>query len=256
VVEAAFGGFDRLDGRRIRHLQQMVDRAWHMPSIAGRAHGAFAARLREYLGLLRPLYRALRAVSGATVLVDSSKAASHGLLLVATGEVHVRAVHLVRDSRAVAQSWHRERVRPEVHWQRATMPRYGPVRSAFEWNMMNLEAEALRSLPYHRIRYEDLVQAPREAVRAALVGVGLDPGGLEFIGKDVVRLGAAHTVSGNPSRFASGSVRIAPDTGWEKEMRREARMLVTALTWPLLVRYGYLSRSGRSGSGDGAVVDR
>ena len=52
-------------------------------------------------------------------------------------------------------------------------------------------------------------------------------------------LGISHTVSGNPNRFDTGSVALRPDQAWKKDMNPRNRNLVTALTFPLLYRYGY-----------------
>ena len=51
--------------------------------------------------------------------------------------------------------------------------------------------------------------------------------------------GVDHTAGGNPSRFETGSVDIRPDDDWRYQMPGRRRPYVTALTWPLLVRYGY-----------------
>jgi hypothetical protein len=47
-------------------------------------------------------------------------------------------------------------------------------------------------------------------------------------------------VSGNPLRFTVGELKIEPDTEWRDRMRPRDRRLATALTLPLLARYGYL----------------
>jgi hypothetical protein len=61
-----------------------------------------------------------------------------------------------------------------------------------------------------------------------------------------VMLGVSHTVSGNPSRFEAGRTRIARDDRWQDSMPRGERLLTTALTSPLLHRYGYPMFGGRS----------
>jgi hypothetical protein len=37
-------------------------------------------------------------------------------------------------------------------------------------------------------------------------------------------------------------VRIRPDTEWQTQMSVGQKRLVTALTWPLLLSYGYVGR--------------
>jgi hypothetical protein len=60
-----------------------------------------------------------------------------------------------------------------------------------------------------------------------------------------VLLSPSHTVAGNPMRFRTGPTQLRRDDAWRTELPRGRRRLVTALTAPLLARYGYLRRSGR-----------
>ncbi len=75
-------------------------------------------------------YRAVAAVSGASVVVDSSKYPLHGLFLSTVPDIDLIAMLLVRDPRAVAYSWTRHKPRPEIHWKEQEMPRHGVARSA------------------------------------------------------------------------------------------------------------------------------
>ena len=54
-----------------------------------------------------------------------------------------------------------------------------------------------------------------------------------------------HSVSGNPNRFGTGEVELRADEEWRRAMRTVDRGLVTALTWPLLLRYRYPLRAPR-----------
>jgi hypothetical protein len=56
--------------------------------------------------------------------------------------------------------------------------------------------------------------------------------------------GRNHTVAGNPVRLTQGEIRIRPDLEWRTGLRPSARRTVTALTWPLLLRYGFPLRTG------------
>jgi hypothetical protein len=241
----AFGGFDGVDAGGIRRLQRSVDRMWQLPQLLRPWPGAFRHRMTRYTEALGEMVRAMASVSGAHTIVDSSKAASHALLLRAIPDVEVVVVHLVRDSRAVAHSWRRRRPRLEIHWEPREMPRLSPVRSALEWDAMNLSVEWTRraGLPYHRIRYEDLAVRPEETLGALLAQLSAPrPPGISSAGE--LAVGENHTVSGNPERFVRDRLVIRPDLEWERAMGRTSRTVVSALTWPIMARYGY----GREGT--------
>ena len=65
---------------------------------------------------------------------------------------------------------------------------------------------------------------------------------VDFIRRHGTDVGVNHIVAGNPIRFLKGRVEIRPDMVWQEGMRWRDKALVTALTWPLLLKYGYLGR--------------
>jgi hypothetical protein len=94
-----------------------------------------------------------------------------------------------------------------------------------------------------RLRYEDFVCDPAVNLAQTLRKVGFDDEACSL--HDVVRgrqisLSVDHTVSGNPVRFRSGSIELQPDEEWRVKMRGADKNIVTALTAPLLLKYGYL----------------
>src|SRR5260370_38416912 len=100
-----------------------------------------------------------------------------------------------------------------------------------------------------RVRYEDLARSvgPTLRVMARFAGLPADHLCLEFLGGDEdspwAELHQAHTASGNPMRFATGKIPIRADQRWRTGMPRSQRRMVTALTLPLLVRYGYVRQA-------------
>jgi hypothetical protein len=46
-------------------------------------------------------------------------------------------------------------------------------------------------------------------------------------------------VGGNPARFSAGATELRADDEWQRRMPAAARIEATALTAPLLPRYGY-----------------
>ncbi len=264
VGKEAFGGWDKIDTSRINRLKDAVDRTRLIPRLSQRRlQPRLGADLDEYSGYYLRLYRAITDVSGCDALVDSSKHASLAFCLRRSEEIDLRVIHMVRDSRAVAYSWTTKVARPEA--SRAGpdgrdaedsvgsyMTTYSPVRAAGHWNAQNgaLQLLARRGTPVLRVRYEDLVQAPEQTLRRAATFAGVAAGDLSlpFLHKEgdsrYAELTTAHTASGNPMRFTTGSVPIRGDDRWRAAMDGKDRRTVTALTLPLLSQYGYLGRAG------------
>ncbi len=195
-----------------------------------------------YAHQIEKLYGAIQHVSGCEWIVDSSKIPSQAYLLSTMPSVELHVLHLVRDARAVAYSWQRKAIngfRPNISKAMVT------------WSVRNVVTEVLGvAVPssYVRLLYENFSAQPRHSTYSILAQLGIAAQDQPFISDHEVRLAPTHTVWGNPSRHRTGTVAIRPDRAWEVEMPSRTRMGVAALTWPLLLRYGYLGRSrDRSG---------
>jgi hypothetical protein len=242
VLEEVFGSARKVDPQAMVALWRRVDGLRRLPlqrapSLSLR-HAADLAEFREVLGRL---YGAVGAVAGTKVVVDSSKYAAYAGLLAGAPGLDLRALHLVRDSRAVAYSWRRRKRMPEVVREERYMPIKPPWKSAFYWDLEHLALHVvLRSLPhYHLLRYDDLVSNPHEVLAASLAALGL-PADPSLLRGGRLSLGPNHMVAGNPLRFHRGELRIRNDTEWREGLGRGSTWVVTALTWPLLARYGFL----------------
>ncbi len=227
-------------------LQRSLDDLRSAPWLLQSHRPAFhRAALHIYSQLIERLYQGILQVSRDRVIVDSSGDPTHGLILSQIPSIELHVVHLVRDPRAVAFSWTRARRRPEIHWTAENMPIAHVKTSATQWMMHNTIAELLSqsSASYCRLRYEDFVANPDAALSKILLPydwIHVRPSG---IAERKIVLEPAHTVSGNPMRFKHGSLTIQLDDEWRRAMRPRDRRWVTAITWPLLTRYGYLLRS-------------
>lgn len=245
VGEAAFGGWDAVDGGAWQALQHRVDRNRHLPLLAVPATAGFRRDLADHVARLERLYRAAAEVSGASVLVDSSKHASTAFALRHLREVDVRFVHLVRDSRGVAYSWTKEVERPETGGTEL-MGTYSPVSAAGWWDAFNVMLTALRATgaPVTRLRYEDVLDDPAAALRDVLTptGLALEPGWDDFLTPEGAVLGPIHSVAGNPMRFRTGTIPLRRDDAWREALPARDRRMVTALTSPFLAAYGYMGR--------------
>lgn len=200
--------------------------------------------LEAYSDIAARLYRAAADVTGARVLVDSSKRAGDAALLRLLEGVDPYYVHLVRDPRAVVYAW---RKRDE--------PGHGTARTSVEWTAYNLLDEAVCRRGRKGatlVRYEDFARSPRSVIEKVAGMVGEGSTELPFTAERTVRLRETHTILGNPVRFSAGDVEIREDVEWRTGLPTPARVAVTALTLPLLLRYRYPLRAlGRARRGEG-----
>ncbi len=200
------------------------------------------AGARELIERHVGFYRAVRERTGCRVLVDSSKLPGFGYALKQHPDVEPTFVHVVRDSRPVAYSWRKKKVYDPSGEKPMYMSRFSLAASCRLWLKWNLATEVLCSRPrerYLRLRYEDFADHPRRAVERLVEAVGEGGAELPFESSHEVRMAANHSVGGNPSRFQSGTVTVRRDEAWRERLSRGQRLAVTALTWPLLLRYGY-----------------
>lgn len=242
VGEVAFGGWDVLDLGHVQDLRRRLDRPWSVPQLLGsRISPALDRDVAAYRAILAKLYAAIVDVTGARVIVDSSKIATFAVLLRGIDDVDVRTVHLVRDPRGVIHSW-RKAVSRDDGGRRDAMIRYGVVPGAARYVAYNGLAHGLRALgPYRFLRYEDLLAAPRDTVARVLAFAGVPTPGetLGYIREREVDLEPNHTVDGNPMRMTSGPVALRRDEGWRTGLSARDRRMTMALTGPLAIPYGY-----------------
>jgi len=163
--------------------------------------------VQQFLALNRRLFDAIAAVSGATLLVDSSKAGPRAWLLALDHAVHI--AHLHRDPADVRVSWRSVKFDPGLGTPMKRMP---ILAAAADWWKVDRLA---RRLARHRsiawIDYRSLCDSPREILASlfALLRLRL-PAEPAWIAPDAVMPGPDyHSLNGNPDRFDPGPLRIA-----------------------------------------------
>jgi hypothetical protein len=244
VGERAFGGWDQVDAERVLALQAAVERTRHVPRLAGPAwwRPRWRAQVLEYASYHARVYAAAAEVTGAQVVVDSSKHSALAHCLRWSPELDLRVVHMVRDARGVAYSWTKRVARPESDGTHE-MTRYSPTYSALLWNAHNLAFGLLRrrGVPVRRVRYEEFLADPRLVISelAEFAGLELALGDLRFLGDAHADLGPAHSAAGNPMRFTVGQVQLRRDDAWVRALTAGHRRLVTTVCAPQLRKYGY-----------------
>ncbi|SCL15414.1 Sulfotransferase family protein [Micromonospora rhizosphaerae] len=244
VGEHAFGGWAAVDRDEVLALKAEVDRTRHIPRLArGELSADQLAPVRRYADLYTRIYRAATEVTGAEVVVDSSKHASLAFALRWAPDLDLRVVHLVRDSRAVAYSWAKQVRRPEVVDSEAYMPTFSPFTVSGLWTAQNAAFHLLAArVPLVRLRYEDFTADPRGTVARVRRFAGLvdTPDALRVLDEPAVPLVRAHSIAGNPLRFSAGPLKVRQDNVWRENLPPRSRAVVSAATLPLRLRYGYL----------------
>jgi Sulfotransferase family len=251
VLEKVAGPGEDVDPQKAMDRQKAISgtwRTWQLLHAIGK--GTVSRDIQAHAQLVSRLYGAIRDVTGARVIVDSSKRPWDAALLRAMEGVSPFFIHLVRDPRAMAYSQSKAKANPDRS-QAAVMAPTKISESSFQWIRRNLTADGVRrSEPADRsllIDYHDFCMEPRAVVQAITALVGEAGVELPFSDDHTVRLGGNHTVSGNPDRFRTGLVPVREDNRWKKEMPRRDRFVATALTAPLMRHY---SRATRTASRD------
>jgi hypothetical protein len=174
------------------------------------------------------------------VLIDSTKTAWRSVaapfrLARDLGDDFI-LVHLVRDPRAVAWSGVKKASRREGR----PLMTLRSTSTAAGWWIANVACELFaRRYPdrYVRVRYEDLVRAPSEAMPGLLAR--LAPG-TAWPAEGVGASNNRHQLYGNRMRAANLSLaEVREDAAWRRDMPSAYRALVSLLTAPLCRRYGY-----------------
>lgn len=255
VVADALGDVPAEDVPRFRDRQHRVERILKWPAFVRPflKTPCWRKNLREYAPIMERVLAAALARSGCRVIVDSSKLSGQGLVLSAGENVDLHLVHLLRDPRAMAFSWRRQKETVGPGGQKAMMNRLGYIKSARYWNRENRNVAALSkgAASYTWLRYEDLMREPGAELRRILAATGDGDADLSFLAGDEAHLAPTHSISGNPMRFESGPVKIRADAEWREKLNPWGRRIVSALTCARRAKYGY----GSDAVADSAVSE-
>lgn len=250
IFHTAFGDVDLAAfGIHMWELQRETLHEFHTwlraPALLRRTRNGLppGTSLARYAGGLARLYRGIRQVTGADVIIDSSKEPTDAALVLRTPGVHASFAQIVRDPRGTAYSIVRlrsgDRPPAKSRWRDSAY-------AALSWSAGNLAASAVRRAagPARSalLRYEDFVLDPEGTV-AAMAQLAGAPGRLAVpVEPGVVTIRPTHTVGGNNNRFRTGLITLREDTEWRRRLHRLDRAAVTAVSLPLMARYGYRLR--------------
>ncbi|MCS6773875.1 MAG: sulfotransferase [Thermoflexales bacterium] len=235
VFKCAYGGLHRVDLDWMNAMRLAHTRTRHVMFALPTPE---RVRFSQQVGAL---YQALANVSGCHTIVDTSRVPGYAQLLQSISGLELRVVHLVRDPRAVAYSWQRMRT-ISLASRTAVGQKKSPLRSAVEWAVQNWLVEQRWSrypARYFRLRYEDLIASPRDALHCLFRWLGSSAGEMPFIGEGWIELSLAHSIAGNQYRLITGRVPVVQDEEW----RQHESVVRSKIIWflrPLASRYGYI----------------
>ena len=238
VFRAAFGGFDTPRAgelasllARMRYEPYDLKGLWSVLTFR-RGDGEMPSRLRP----LATLYASILKVSGARVVVDSSKSLRYAALLMAIPGLEPRLTNLVRDPRGLIAS-RSKRARRRDGAERTggkTTRRMRVLSTVAKWAIRNsLSARILRRDGGIRLRYEDFTEDQSWYLRSVL---GENDAALvtQRLAKGVEADFVQHQIGGNWVR----GLKIAPNERWRTELPAAPRLVAGILSAPLRPVYG------------------
>lgn len=236
---AAFGGWDSADARELVALYPVVNRHRYIPlMVFPNFSRKYARKMDRYTSLLARLFAAIGQVGHAEVIVDSTVDPSRAFLLKRVPGVEIVPIQLIRDSRGVSYSWTKQQMMLDTQGVEIPINTFPATLTAFRWMIYHVLFKAFRffSQPGVSVRYEDLVADPIPVLGtiAGAAGIKVEPTSFGFVSPGRVHLRTCHTIAGNNMRMSSGDMKLRVDEAWRQELPRVQRILVTAITWPML----------------------
>lgn len=199
-----------------------------------------AETIGAYRSIFRHLYQAIAEISGARVIVDSSKEPWHATHMAELHEFEPAFVHIVRDPRGALSSRQRK-IAPVANRSQKLIKRY-LLRDAMDWIATNRACQRLMratGCPLPAVQYEMFATYPYATVQDVLNATQLNGVPNPVTPDGHVLLSQNHSACGNRNRFTSGKTAIRLDESWRRNVRPFDMNLITALTAPVLGRFGY-----------------
>jgi len=178
------------------------------------------------------LFRAIRRVSGRSIIVDSSKYATRALALSHMRGIDLKLIHLVRDIRGVAWSLRKTYLKNEGAGLQCDFHSMPAWKTSLLWMLSNLEAHHVRqrlgAVNSRLIHYEDFVSEPETVLSSIGMMVETD----FFDQARMIRSGASfspeHLVAGNRLRM-NKSLKLTLDSEWKAKLPDKDRLVCMLL---------------------------
>jgi hypothetical protein len=208
---------------------------------------AWRSHLREKSRRNLALVDSILAVTGADIVVDSSKLALRLKYLLRISSLNIKVIRVTRDGRAVALTYMNEwrfadAMDPALRGGGSGTPRPPPRRSmaeaATEWKRSNEAADCLTAQlsrsQWTAVRYEELCEAPAATLKRLVSFLGLDPTNLTLD----FRATQQHVI-GNGMRLDSSS-KVRLDERWKSHLSENDLQVFDKVAGNLNRKYGYI----------------
>jgi len=200
---------------------------------------------KQYLQTLQAIYASIHKHQTCQVITDSTACFIYGYYLSLLRVVDLYVVHLVRSPWGYVHSCSIPKyTSKQVQWSTGK----SPLLSAFTWLKKNLLLEIIafkHKRKYLRIRYEDFIENPIEIINdiGRILNLNLET---SFIKGNTLSVGVNHLSSGNIDALIDNrgekEIILKPDDRWKRDMKWWNILIVTLITWPLLLRYYVFSK--------------
>lgn len=238
----------RSSGEPLPDAQAMIDLQWEptrsrhigvmmLPDRKRRLERRWA----DLIAYTARLYRTIVEVTGCRVIVDTSKAPFYGLMLGLVPEIDLRYIHLVRDPRGSAFSWFQRRIQSAKKKGLEHHGRPSEPAISLRWAALNVLSEFVGGCTdaSMRLRYEDFLRDAGGTIEQIARFAGEPAPRQPLVIDHSVEIQQGHIGLGNPSRMDAGRVALRRDDRWVAGMSGLDKVLVSGLTLPLFIRYGY-----------------
>ena len=183
---------------------------------------------KEYSALIGELYRGLARVSGASVVIDSSKNVETAWIAAKIEGVDITYVHIVRDPRGVIYS-RQKRLRDGNKYKWSKLRFLHTLKDAWGWRRELKKARGFLNMhgqEYVSLNYEEFVRGPRHILQEVLSRVGLSAESIPFRDEYTIELKENHAIGGNRNKFKTGTASFREDMKWKNGFHRIEAALI------------------------------
>lgn len=195
----------------------------------------------KYLRVNQQLYKQIFKRSESATLVDASKSPMRFFHLRNMDNVEFTLLHIVRDPRAVCWSQLRsfkKDLSQGLERDMSGVSFFSTIKSLYINAYVSERMKRLNSNSVVTVNYDNLAQASRESLQDIEFVSGLSTSALiDKIANDEA-LTQSHNAAGNRLRLSKHIV-VRHDETWRTGLSRFQYYLITVLTSPLLLRYGF-----------------